>query len=303
MNLNLITVVIPSYNRKTILGRTLDSVLNQTYSNLEVIIVDDNSDDGTYELFSSHEDKRVKVVKHQINKGGASARNTGIRMAKGEFIAFLDSDDEWVKDKVEKQLKHFEKVGDDNTILFAQIAIDKIEGAKLLPKNNNFNKQEHISEYLFLKNGLISTDLLFMKTKLAKEIMFTEKLMRHQDYDFVLHAFSKEKKFEYLHEALAVWHTLGDDRMGKRIDYEYSYAWAYKNKELFTKDALIGFILKDVVSEVIRSKFSHKGLKFLIKLYQNNDITFTQLLVNGMRIFMINPKSRLIKKMNKIKTK
>lgn len=301
MNLNLITVVIPSYNRKTILGRTLNSVLNQTYSNLEVIIVDDNSDDGTYELFCNHEDKRVKVVKHQINKGGASARNTGIRMAKGEFIAFLDSDDEWVKDKVEKQLKHFEKVGDDNTILFAQIALDKIEESRLLPKDDNFNRQEHISDYLFLKNGLISTDLLFMKTKLAREVMFTENLMRHQDYDFVLNAFSKGKQFGYLHEVLAIWHRSGNDRMGKMIDYELSYTWACENRKLFTHDAFVGFILRDVINQVTRKKFSYKGLKFLVKLYKNKDIAFIQLINNGIRIFGINPKQRLIQKSNRAK--
>lgn len=98
----LITVVIPTFNRAHYLGRAINSVLRQTYSERELIVVDDGSTDGTSELLSSFKDL-VQVIR-QPNSGPSMARNAGIRAARGKFIAFLDSDDEWMPDKLERQL-------------------------------------------------------------------------------------------------------------------------------------------------------------------------------------------------------
>ena len=99
----LISVVLPTYNRARCLSRSINSVLNQTFSNLELIIVDDGSTDNTRELVESFSDPRIRYI-YQENAGACAARNHGINEALGTYIAFQDSDDEWRKDKLEIQL-------------------------------------------------------------------------------------------------------------------------------------------------------------------------------------------------------
>jgi len=109
----LVSVVIPTFNSSKYLKEAVESVLSQTYPHLELIVVDDGSTDETREaLVPFFSDHRVRYF-YQENKGGAAARNLGIREARGEFIAFLDHDDVWLPEKIEKQLALFqnEKVG------------------------------------------------------------------------------------------------------------------------------------------------------------------------------------------------
>lgn len=107
----LVSVIIPTYKRSDMLPRAINSVLNQTYKNVEVVIVDDNNPDTewrlkTEELMQQYSgDDRVQYVRHTVNKNGAAARNTGIRSARGTVVSFLDDDDYYYPEKIEKQLK------------------------------------------------------------------------------------------------------------------------------------------------------------------------------------------------------
>ncbi len=105
---SLVSVVIPSYNRANVLPRAVKSVLAQTYQDFEIIIIDDCSKDNTQEVVKNFNDPRIRYIRHEINKGGNAARNTGIKAANGEFVAFLDSDDEWLPTKLEKQIPLFD---------------------------------------------------------------------------------------------------------------------------------------------------------------------------------------------------
>jgi len=89
-----VSVIIPTYNRAHTIGRAIKSVLNQTYQDFEIIVVDDGSTDNTEEVVKSFRDKRIRYIQHKKNKGAAAARNTGIKSAKGKYIAFQDSDDD-----------------------------------------------------------------------------------------------------------------------------------------------------------------------------------------------------------------
>jgi len=106
----LVSVIIPTYKRPNMLGRAIDSVLEQSYSNIEVIVVDDNSDGDKYRLETIQymeryaDDPRVKYIKHKINQSGSAARNTGIQNSVGEYIAFLDDDDYFFKDRVKEAI-------------------------------------------------------------------------------------------------------------------------------------------------------------------------------------------------------
>lgn len=100
----LVSVIMPSYNTARFIGSTIESVLAQTYTNFEIIIVDDCSTDDTDKIVGSFDDRRIKYLKNEVNGGAAVCRNRALREAKGEYIAFLDSDDLWEKDKLELQI-------------------------------------------------------------------------------------------------------------------------------------------------------------------------------------------------------
>ena len=109
---NLVSIIMPSYNTAKFISDSINSVLSQTYSNWELIIVDDCSSDNTDEIVSPFlSDKRIKYLKNEKNSGAAVSRNYALREAKGKWIAFLDSDDLWEKDKLQKQIGFMEENG------------------------------------------------------------------------------------------------------------------------------------------------------------------------------------------------
>ena len=103
-----VSVIIPTYNRATIVLDAIRSVFRQTFQDLEVIVVDDGSDDDTYQQILALRDPRVTLIRHDMNKGAAAARNTGAAAAKGKYVAFLDSDDQWAHDKLARQVNFLE---------------------------------------------------------------------------------------------------------------------------------------------------------------------------------------------------
>ncbi len=105
--MSFVSVITPSYNSEKFIAQTIESVINQTYTNWEMIIIDDCSSDNSVEIITSFQriDKRIKLIKLEGNQGAAVARNKGIELSKGRFIAFLDSDDLWLPEKLEKQLQ------------------------------------------------------------------------------------------------------------------------------------------------------------------------------------------------------
>src|SRR3990167_692982 len=107
----LVSVIMPTYNHAQFIGEAIDSVLNQTYKNLELIIIDNYSEDNTEEIVKSFNNQRIKYVKFRNNGVIVASRNVGMKMAKGKYFAFLDSDDLWLPNKLEKQIPLFERDG------------------------------------------------------------------------------------------------------------------------------------------------------------------------------------------------
>lgn len=127
----LISIITPTYNCAQFIGETIKSVINQTYTNWEMIIVDDASNDNTEEVVKSIKDERIKYIRLKENSGAATARNIAMENASGKFMAFLDSDDIWKKDKLEKQVKFMI----DNNYNFTCTAYEKMN-----EKGDSLNK-------------------------------------------------------------------------------------------------------------------------------------------------------------------
>ena len=192
-----VSVIIPMYNSEKYIEECIYSVINQTYKNLEIIIVDDCSKDSSVDIINGIKDERIKIVKLQENKGVSSARNKGIEVSTGRYIAFIDSDDIWVKDKIEKQIKFIE----DNEYIFIysnyaylnEKLLHKLLDLNLKPEDveygNNKIKELKVAEVpsqlsyeQAIKNTTIFVStVMFNMSKLKKEDIYMPDLQIGQD--------------------------------------------------------------------------------------------------------------------------
>ena len=199
------SVIIPTYNRAHLVDRAIQSVLNQTYQNFEFIVVDDGSTDNTEEVVKKFQekDKRIRYIKHERNKGASAARNTGIKAAKGEYIAFQDSDDEWLPEKLEKQMKVFETAPPEVGVIYT--GFWRIENNKkiYIPYSWVAQKEGNIHKEL-LKGSFIGLPTVLIRKECFKKAgMFDKKLPRLQDWELFIRI-SKHCKFKYINEALLI---------------------------------------------------------------------------------------------------
>lgn len=194
----LVSVVIPSYNREKTIKRAIISVLNQSYSNLEVIVVDDCSMDNTRLVVEEIEDPRVRYYVLPQNSGACAARNYGVEKANGKIIAFQDSDDLWHNDKLEKQLSFMI----DNEFEFVTCGFNKISENKTIQmglKEGTYTQLEVYSN--LLARNWISTQTIVCYKYCFQKIHFDIKLKRFQDWDLALQA-CKFFRMGFLNECL-----------------------------------------------------------------------------------------------------
>ena len=168
----MISVIIPTYNRDGVISRAINSVLKQTYQNFEVIIVDDNSPvtDNTACIISQYNDDRLFYIKHDKNKGGGGARNTGILAANGEYIAFLDSDDEWLPEKLQLQINLMRQVKDlhPKPVIYTQL-YQKGKGFEWIKPKQKIKDGQRIGDYIFCESGYIQTSTIFSINLFSKK--------------------------------------------------------------------------------------------------------------------------------------
>lgn len=191
-NISKISVIIPTYNRESLITRSIKSVLNQTYTNIEVIVVDDCSTDNTEKVIKKIRDKRLKYIKLEENRGACHARNVGIENATGDYIAFQDSDDVFHKNKLEKQLNNLIKNNSDFDFCKLNIFVHNIKW-HLPDKEQDKILNEDTFLYELCKGNFISTQTILAKKEVFNDIKFDERLPRFQDYDLVLRVANKFK--------------------------------------------------------------------------------------------------------------
>lgn len=197
---DLISIVIPCYNRENIILDALNSVLNQTYKNIEVIIVDDASTDNTYKLFEKFGDNRVRYYRYEKNQGACYARNYGVERAQGKYIAFQDSDDIWHFDKLEKQCNDIIQSNAD-FVYCGMNRVDKQNTKSFYYPQNDFKGSDAVLEQLLVDN-MISTQTILMKREVSEKIQFDVTFRRYQDWDYAIQAAKAGINMYYRKEAL-----------------------------------------------------------------------------------------------------
>lgn len=182
----LVSVIIPTYNRAHLLGRAIGSVLSQTYQDFELIVVDDASTDGTENIVNKFSDLRIRYIRHERNMGGSTARNTGIREAHGQFIAFQDSDDEWLWGKLKKQIETFDSCNHDVGVVYTGFLRWECQSAVYIPGLQIQTKEGDISEQILSGNFVSTQTLMVRKGVLEEAGFFDEQLPRFQDWELVI---------------------------------------------------------------------------------------------------------------------
>lgn len=192
---DLVSVIVPTYSRPVNLLRAIDSILNQTYRKIEIIIVDDNGLGSneqveTYNILSEYiKKKQVIYFPHEKNINGSAARNTGLSLAKGKYISFLDDDDEFHENKIEIQVKALKELDNSwggcycNTTLI---------GKRKIVLNNK--KSGNLVEDLLLGTVRFNTSSLLLRKEVCEDLNgFDVSFERHQDWEFMMRYFRKYK--------------------------------------------------------------------------------------------------------------
>ena len=204
-----VSVVIPTYNRAEMLIRAIRSVLGQTYKDYELIVVDDGSTDGTANIMKDYETDGFKYIRYNSNEGGAFARNLGLDNSKGKYIAFLDSDDEWLPTKLEKQTKFIENCPARVGAVYC-LVLDKSD---VIRKNPSKPKRGNVYRELLRGWCPPTTSSFLIKAEALKRgVRFDEALTSFQDYDLWIQL-SKYWEFDFVPEPLVVFHHHEESRV------------------------------------------------------------------------------------------
>lgn len=177
----MISIVIPTHKRVNLLKKTINSALDQTYKNTEIIVVSDGYDKETDLYMKTIENNRIKYYVYETNRGANYARNYGVKHSEGEYIAFLDDDDQWAKDKLERQKTELSKDNDYGLVYTGnkQFYIDTNDSFIYEPTISG-----DLSREIFSKNHIGSTSSVLIKKEIFDEVKgFDEKLGALQDYD------------------------------------------------------------------------------------------------------------------------
>jgi glycosyltransferase involved in cell wall biosynthesis len=188
-----VSVIIPSYNRASLLPRAVNSVLAQTLADFELIIVDDASTDNTETIVAGFSDPRIRYLKHSTNQYAAGARNTGMEEASGEFIAFLDSDDKWLPHKLAEQVAQLDAAGPDWVAGYTGALVNMKGGVNERSETRPEYEGDVLPDYLLGRFTIWTPTFIFRRDLLDAVGLFDPTLIRGEDVDFYFRVLQQGK--------------------------------------------------------------------------------------------------------------
>ena len=250
----LVSVVIPTYNRSKELARAIKSVLNQTYQNFEILVVDDGSEEDLRVVCASFNDQRIRFLRNNTHTNANVARNRGIKEAQGEYIAMLDSDDEYLPHHLNRRIEKIKEWDCDG--IFGSAYIDNGE-EQTLKLSRPLRKGELMINYL-LSDGFAQTSSHFYKANAAKAVLWDETLLRHQDYDFSVRF---ADKFEFLTDytpTIIINWKQGNTQKLDFIQIQSALSYILTQQHLIKKELLIKYLylLKNILND--KDKNNHE---------------------------------------------
>ena len=217
----LFSVIIPVFNRKELLIRAIDSVLAQTFSSFEIIVIDDHSTDGTIDSLRKTYNDQIRILLNTKTKGASGARNTGLEIAKGEWVAFLDSDDWWDFNKLKVTKEYIELNSSFDVFYSACYYVNMAGELNPIPTNGI---QGDISSVLGRMNPIRGFSSLVVKRELLTLVSgFDEQLPARQDVDLYFRL-SKTAKFYFIPKILAFISFANHDKISSN-QYNRLFGW------------------------------------------------------------------------------
>jgi glycosyltransferase involved in cell wall biosynthesis len=233
------SIVIPVYNRAEIIDKVLESCLKQTFQDFEIIVVDDGSTDSLKAKLDKFHDERIHYIR-QENGGGSTARNTGIDASSGEYIAFLDSDDFFLKDKLQKCHQTLEN--QDCDCLYSQVYLDRGVGKYWIKPPRAIAPNENMADYLLRDRGWVPTSTFVIKRKLAVKVRYRETLVSGDDTDFSIRLFNQGANFKMINEPLVICSDFNDPgRISFTRNYFEQLKWTEELKQIVPSKAYYGY--------------------------------------------------------------
>lgn len=249
MEENKVSIIIPVYNAEKFIGKTIESVLNQTYKNWEILIFNDKSKDNSLKIIKkySEKDKRIKFVDSKENVGVVAARNKLIEIATGEFMAFLDADDYWKQNKLEKQIKFMLK---NNALISCTEYTRVTEDEKEI---NDIIIKEIITYEDMLKNNYLGClTVIYNANKLGKR--YFKEREKNEDYVLWLEIVKETKIIFGLKENLAFYRVLNNSRSSNKIKAAKDRWNVYRKIERLSLFKSIYYFLQYVIRALKKTK-------------------------------------------------
>ena len=256
----VITVVIPTRDRLDLVQRAIGCALSQTFTAIEVIVVIDGPNEAVLRALRQIDDPRMRTFPLPENVGTGRARNAGVNEARGEWIAFLDDDDEWFPEKLLLQLEAAQQSRHPWPVITCRL-LARSETAEYVWPRRLPDIDEPLSEYLFCRTtpfwgeGVIQTSTILTKKELLRRVPFTE-VRRLEDIDWVLRAnavLDARVEFVPVREPLSVWNREENrPRITNSPDWRYAYTWIKANKHLVTPRAFVSFLMTWVSASASR---------------------------------------------------
>lgn len=210
----LVSVIVPTYNRPERLVRSLESIAEQTYDELEIVVVDDASETPAAEAIEPLRDDfpyELVVIRHDENQGANAARNTGIREASGEFLAFLDDDDEWAPSKVRRQVAAFQRASDDVGLVYTALRLVDDDGGVI--RTTDASVSGDVTRTLLCRNAIGSFSCVMVRAAAVDDAgLLDEEFPSWQDLDWYIRI-SEAWRVEAIPEPLVTNHAGGHDRI------------------------------------------------------------------------------------------
>lgn len=236
----LVSVIIPTYNRAGLIARAVKSVFAQSYTRLEVIVVDNASSDNTAEAVKSISDERLRFIRHEVNKGPAASRNTGLRCSRGDYITFLDSDDEWLPQKLACQLDVFRQEADGIGLIFTNGFNESINTMAITePVPSGIYYDPRRDNFYPLRKLITTLSSWMLPSEVVKRVgYFDEAMITWDDGDYLARV-AYEFPVYFLNKDLVLWHACGihlnvmnhDLINGKELFLKKNYEFLKKDRK------------------------------------------------------------------------
>jgi glycosyltransferase involved in cell wall biosynthesis len=214
-----VSVVIPSFNRPQLTLRAIKSVLAQTWSSFEIVVIDDGSSSDQVCPVELLEDERVRLIRHPTNLGVSAARNTGVRECCNPLIAFLDSDDWWLPEKLASQMSTYEKHRSKKNLLVYSSYYREEDNIRTIYPLSPWKKNQALSDFIFLDSGSVHTSTWLTSRALLQQFPFDTHLSQCEDRDVLLRMEAARVEFVWCKTAAAVHNCdLREDRLSTILE-------------------------------------------------------------------------------------